>query len=193
MKRLIPAIAMALIVVGVGAWLTLNLRAKPKYDELRDRLAQCSYSPVQMDAATTALLIEVRENWFQSHSQIDGPHSDALKTIGRRPCVSNLTHIFTYRLPEYSFFSPNQNKKSVVMGMIQSTIFPVTVDDSIHLSDDGHVAILRVRTNLVQVFSDELTGLREAMYYVKKGNIEPNIGQVSPEAAPSAAPGEPSM
>ena len=59
------------------------------------------------------------------------------------------------------------------MGMIQSTVFPATVDESIHLSDDGHLAIIRVRTNLVQVFSDELTGLRESMYYVKERISEP--------------------
>ena len=173
MKKLIPAIVVVLIVVGVGVWLTLNLRAKRKYDRMRDGLSQHSYSLVQMDAGTTALLAEVRGNWVESHSETEGPHSKALETVGLRPSVSNLTHVFTYRLPEYSFLSLDQNKKSATMGMIQGTIFPVTIDQSIHVSDDGHLVLIRCQKNLVYVFSDEETGLREAMYYVKKMNIEP--------------------
>lgn len=173
MKKLILTIVILIVVAGAVAWLAVNLRAKPKYDKMRHELSEISYSVVEMDADTTALLADVRGNWFESHSETEGPHSKALETVGLRPSVSNLTHVFTYRLPEYSFLSLDQNKKSAAMGMIQATIFPVTIDQSIHVSDDGHLALIRCQKNLVYVFSDEETGLRETMYYVKKKNIEP--------------------
>ena len=187
MKKLIPTILTVLVVAGALAWLALNLRAKRKYDELRDRLAQCSYSLVKMDSDTTALLAEACADWTEAYSHVGGPHSDALKTVGLRPSVSNLTHVFTHRLPEYSFLSPNQNKKSVVMGAIQSLLFSVTIDDAIHLSGDGSIALIRCQTNLVLVFADEESGLRESMYYAKKQDIEQDESTVPSKAAPSAS------
>jgi len=183
MKKSISIIFIVLIVIGAGAWLALNLRAKRKYDKMRNELSELSYSVVEMDADTTALLAEVREKWTQSHSQIDGPHSEALKTLGLNPSVSNLAHVFTYRLPKYSLLSIEQNKKSAAMGLVQGILMPVTIDESIHVSADGHLALVRCKTDLVYVFADENTGLREEMYYVKR-----DIEQQSPAGdVPKAA------
>ncbi len=169
---LIVAVAIG-IAIGIGTWLTLNLRAKQKYDKARDELAKGLPSVVKMDSDTMAFVADVRANWVESYSEVRGVHSDALKTLGLRPTVKNLVHVFTHRLPEYTFLSPEQNLKSMVMGIVQGTIVPMTNDQSIHLSDDGHLALVRCHTNIVLMFSDEPTGLREAMYKVKQKNIEP--------------------
>jgi len=187
MRKLIPAIVVVFAVVGVGAWLTLNLRAKRKYDQVRSDLAQHSYAVVPFDTETTAFLAEVRASWTNSHSEVGGPHSDAITLLGLHPSVSNLVHVFTHRLPAYSFVSPQQNKESTVMAMVQGMLMPITIDDSIHVSNDGHTAVVRCQTNLVYIFSDELPGLRESMYYVKKGNIEQAESTVPVKAAPSAS------
>ena len=186
MKKLISLVLIVLVIAGAAAWMVLNLRTKRKYDEVRDKLAQCSYSLVMMDGDTTALLAEARADWTEGFSHVRGPHSDALKTLGLRPSVSNLTHVFTHRLPQYSFFSPDQNKKAVVMGAIQSLLFPKTIEDAIHLSGEGSIALIRCQTNLVFVFADEEPGLRESMYYVKKEDLE-DESTVPSEAAPSAS------
>jgi len=182
MKKTISIIVIVLIVIGAGAWLTLNLRAKQKYDKMRNELSQLSYSVVKMDADTTALLSEVREKWAQSHSQIDGPHSDALKTLGLDLSVSNLVHVFTYRLPKYSFLSIEQNKKSAAMGLVQGLLMPVTIDESIHVSANGDLALIQVSAKCVLVFADENAGLREEMYV--KENIEQLPGGDVQKAAP---------
>jgi hypothetical protein len=187
MKKLTPAIVIALAAVGAVAWCALNLRAKRKYDHVRDELAQHSYAVVPFDQKTTAFLAEVRTSWTNSHSQVGGPHSDAIKLLGLRPSVSNLVHVFTHRLPAYSFLSLDQNKKSAVMAMVQGLLMPVTMDNSIHRSEDGLTALVRCQTNLVYVFSDEPAGLRESMYYLKKGNIEQAESTVPVKAAPSAS------
>lgn len=182
MKKTISIIVIVLILIGAGAWLTLNLRAKQKYDKMRKGLSEFSYSVVEMDADTKALLAVVREKWTQSHSQIDGPHSDALKTLGLTPSVSNLVHVFTYRLPEYSLLSIDQNKKSAAMGLVQGILVPVTIDESIHVSAKGDLALIQVSTKCVLVFADENKGLREEMYL--KGNIEQSPAGDVQKAAP---------
>ena len=187
MKKTIPAIVLTLAVAGAVAWCTLHLRAKRKYDHVRNDLAQHSYAVVPFDADTTTFLAEVRSSWTNSHSQVGGPHSDAIQLLGLRPSVSNLVHVFTHRLPTYSFLSTDQNKKSAVMAMVQGMLMPITIDDSIHLSDDGHTALVRCQTNLVYIFSDEQSGLRESMYFVKKGDIEQAESTVPVKAAPSAS------
>ena len=70
--------------------------------------------------------------------------------------------------------------------MVQGMLMPITIDDSIHLSDDGHTALVRCRTNNVYVFEDEDTGLRESLYYVKMKDIEQAESTVPVKAAPSA-------
>jgi|TARA_B100001093_G_scaffold341422_1_gene326148 hypothetical protein len=170
MKKAISIIVIVLIVLGTDAWLTLNLRAKQKYDKMRNELSQLSYSAVTMDADTTSLLTEVREKWRRSHSQMDGPHSDALKTLELDPSVSSLAHVFTYRLPRYSLLSIEKNKKSATMALVQGLLMPVAIDESIHVSANGHLALIQIHPNCVLVFADENSGLREEMYV--QGNIE---------------------
>ena len=99
MKKTIPAIVLTVAVAGAVAWCALNLRAKRKYDQVRNDLAQHSYEVVPFDAKTTAFLTDVRTNWTNSHSQIGGPHSDAIRLLGLRPSVSHLVHVFTHQLP----------------------------------------------------------------------------------------------
>jgi hypothetical protein len=185
MKKLVSALIIIAFAVGIGVWLSFSLRAKQKYDAVRSELGKHLFSVIKMDADTSVLLADVRADWVESHSQIDGPSSDAIRTVGLTPSVSNLVEVFTYEMPTFSLLSLGRNKKPVVMGMLQSMILPVSIDASIHLSNDGHLALIRCRTNVVYVFSDEETGLRESMYYVKKVNIEPNAAPLSSEGAPS--------
>ncbi len=173
MKRLIPALVIVLVVIGAGAWLAISLRAKWHYARLRTEVVQHSFSVLPMNEDITTLLAEVRAEWEERHSQVGGPHSDGLESIGMHPCVANLVEACSYQLPEYSFLSPNQNRRATVMAIYQLTIFAPSMDQSLHVSDDGHLAVIRCGTNCVYVFSDEDAGLREALYYLKAEDIEP--------------------
>ena len=165
----------------------LNLRAKSKYDKVRKELTRhlCEVAP--FDAATTAFLAEVQANWTNSHSIVGGPHSDALKLLGLTPSVTNLVHALTYRLPAYAFTAPNQNKKSIIMAAVQKILLPVTIDGSIHVSDDNHTAIIRCQTNFVYIFTDDTSGLRESIYHMKTKTLPPV--DEPPPSTPNAEPG----
>ena len=171
MNKLVPAILLAVVAIAIAAWLTVNVRVMRKYDEARAKIGE-PFSVIEMDDRTEGLLAEVRASWVERFSEVGAPHSDGLKIVGLNPSVSHLIKVFTYRLPESSLFSPSRNKKAAEIGVIQALLFPVSIDHCIHVSADGHLALIRISANLVYVFSDDADGLREAMY-VTKEDIEP--------------------
>jgi hypothetical protein len=158
-------------------WLTFNISAKRKYDKMLVELTAISYPEVEMDANTLAFLNEVRDKWTQSYVDIEGPHSEALKTLGFTPSVSSLVHVFTCRLPEYSFFSIQENKQSTVMGLVKCMIIPSTIDEVIHVSADRDIALLKLKPNLIQIFADEESGFSEEMYYLKESIEDSTKGE----------------
>ena len=52
-----------------------------------------SFILTEMDEDTASLYDELHANWELRHSQVDGPHSDALNTVGLTPSVSNVTMV----------------------------------------------------------------------------------------------------
>ncbi len=148
----------------VGVWIVFNITAKQKYDDMRNELKNVSFSEVKMDSGIQELIIEARAKWTKKYSKIDGSHSNILMMKGLKPTVSNLVNIFTYTLPEYSFFSLDFNRKSIEMCKIQNMIFPVSIDNLIYISKNKKVAIIRVEKNVILLFSDVEPGLQETLY-----------------------------
>jgi hypothetical protein len=89
------------------------------------------------------------------------------------PSVTNLIKVFNYQMPKYSWFSSKQNKSSAARGLIKAQCMPISIDQRWYLSEDGHLAMLHCKTNVVYVYRDETSGLRATMYVnvKKKGNV----------------------
>jgi hypothetical protein len=173
MRMFLLAIAILAVVAAAGASLFLNLRAKRNYARLRDEVAQNSPSVKSMDETIKALLAEVTQKWDKVDSQVDGTFSKGLKLIGLCPTVEGLVEVCAYKMPEYSFVSPSQNKRAALLGFSQLTIFAPSTDKSLHVSDDGHLAVMQCGKDCVFVFSDEQGCLSETLYRSKRTSIEP--------------------
>ena len=174
-RMLLAAVAIVAVAIASGIWFHATLAAKQKYDMARDALLHDlpPFAIVKMDRDSTFFLDEVRAHWAEKYSEVRGPITEALETAGLEATVANLAAVYTYQMPAYSFVSTSQNKKAREMGAIQAVIVPITIDNLIHASDDGHVAFVRTTNTSVMVFSDEPNGLREAMYYVKQDKVAP--------------------
>ncbi|MBI1338049.1 MAG: hypothetical protein GC164_13965 [Phycisphaera sp.] len=170
MKLVIVGVVVVIVISGVTAWLGINHYAKGKYDKMKSMLSP--YEKVQINDETTAILTKAKNEWKMAYSDIGGPHTDALKLLGLEPSVSNLLYVFTYSLPQYSYLAPQQNAKAALMCSIQERIFPITIDQSIHVSQDEKLAMFRCNEKTILVFLDEGKGLREEMYHVKKEDIK---------------------
>ena len=160
MNKLAAIVVIGLVATGVVAWLGFNLQAEKKYGESRLRLAEHVLSSVPMDAKTMSLVGKAREHWAQRTGvNLAVPYSDALKILKLKPTVSNLVHVLTYQIPEYSYLSENQNIESGKIAIVQGLLLPGTIDGSIHVSEDGQLALLKLKAKYFMIFSENGNGL----------------------------------
>jgi hypothetical protein len=59
-----------------------------------------------------------------------------------------------------------------VKALLQLTILAPSTEKSLYVSDDGHLAVMRFGTSLLEVLSDEDAGLRETLYHLEAKNVE---------------------
>lgn len=175
MQRLIPAIAIVIVVVGTGIWLSINLRTKQNYARLRDEVVQNSFSVKAMDEGSMAVFAKALAEWEEVYSEVGGPHSNGLEAIGLRPCVANMVDACAYQLPDYSFVSPSRNERATLLGIFQLSVFAPSTDKSLYVSDDGHRAVMRCGASCICVFSDDHAGLRETLYRLKEQKVETDM------------------
>jgi hypothetical protein len=175
-KRTLPTIlvlAVATVSIGVAAYYAAVLRPlKQKYEKVRAEVLPLVLSVAPIDASDKLFLDEVKKSWVQKYSEVGGPHSEALATVGHKLSVSHLVELLTYQMPAFSLFAPGQTKQSALIGAIQGPLLSISKDRVIHLSDDHHSAFLRLTPTVICVFNDDAGGLRETMYVLKKENIE---------------------
>ena len=170
MKKLIPAIVLLLVAAAVGTWLTVNLRAKAKYDQMTKELSVVSYTVSPFDAQFSDFLADVERTWIVRTNTVGGPHSDGLKLAGMPPSADNLTHLLTCPMPAWSWGSPQRNRQSVVLGMVKAQLLVTTVDGAIHVTPQKSTTVIWCHTNMLYVFRDDTGGMREILYFRKKAS-----------------------
>jgi hypothetical protein len=172
MKHIIIVTVLLLGAIWGCAWLFVSVHAKQKYDTLRKELSTAQYAEVLIDQQANGFLSRVQSHWIQNPEVNGKPDSDVVKLAGMTPSVRNLIRVFNYQMPEYDWFSLAQNKQSAVIGLIKAKFFPVSVDRTFHVAEDGHLAFLWCRTNMVYVYRDETNGLSAKLYFTKTNDIE---------------------
>ena len=168
MKILISIIFITLTTVVV----LYSLNTKKKYDTLRDTLG-APLKTVTMSTEIETLYYEAQNTWREQFNVINGPDSEAMELLNLKPTVTNWVNTVTYILPEYKFGSLNKNKDSVRTAMTRNLIAPISIDNSIHLSKDGHIALIRIKEGSIFVLSDENSDIRSVKYELKIKQIEP--------------------
>jgi len=164
LRTMLVVVAIAPFAVYVG-WLLVVIRPiKAKYERARSEISPVVLNAVPMNAGTERLLADVRGSWTETDNDLAGPTAQALKMIGRKPCVSNAVKLYTYHMPDFSILLPRQNYLPSVIGTIQAQILPVTTDRSIHVSEDGSIALIHVSPVTVFLFEDHDQGMREIVY-----------------------------
>lgn len=171
MKKLILGTVVLLFSVWLGLWVTFNVRTKAKYDEFAKEVAiHSKYSIKFFDAEFSNFLSNVEITWSVRTNQINGPHSLLLKVVGLEPSVTNLVNSMICPLPEWSWISLEQNRRSTILAMFKGQLSPITVDGAIHISSDKKTAVLWYGTNVLEVYRDETNGMREILYFKKRLN-----------------------
>ena len=68
--------------------------------------------------------------------------------------------------------TPEQNERAALLAIFQQLILAPSTDRSLHVSDDGHLAVIRCGKYCVILFSDENGGLHETICRLKPKNVE---------------------
>lgn len=168
MKKLAPAFLLVIVVIGFVAYLLVSFASKGKYDKVRLELANHVLSETPMDEEREALLNELGTNGTVVSSALNGPYTDALKTLGWEPSVESVVELMTYRMPEYSWMALGGNQRPMNVGAVQAVVLSSSVDKQIHVSDDRQVALIQISPAIVYVFQNEQGGIRETQYQLKQ-------------------------
>jgi len=182
MNRWVLGIILVVVVLGAGSWGVLSFRAKAKYDQTRKELL-IVYPVTAMDQQRKTFLADVQSNWTCKADSVGGPNSEMVKLAGMTPSVQNLIHVFNYQMPEYAWFSPAQNRNAAMIGLLKAKFFPTSVDKQWHISDNEHLVMLWANKNIVFVYRDEPSGMRETMY-VRNTTSNQASQAIGAEAAP---------
>ena len=156
MKILISGI---LVVLSIIIWLWPHYQIRRIYGKVIAELGPHPYSVVSISEDMSVLLSDAYEHWAILSCKTGGEYSDGLSLFGLTPSVTNLIKLINHR-PKYYFL----NKQDIIAGKVQALLLPRAIDQSIHLSDDGHLAFIRLRTNAIAVFTDTDGRLNEALY-----------------------------
>ena len=160
MKKVIPILIIAL---AASVFLGGRINLRRKYNRIVNELAPQPYAVVPMSADSTAFLTTALTNWTNINRNGGDLYSAGLNTVGLEPSISNLITLINYR-PKQFFL----NKTDVAMGKAQALLLPRAIDMSIHLSDDGRLAFIHIRTNAVEVFTDDNGELHSYIYFIKQ-------------------------
>ena len=160
MKKVIPILIIAL---AASVFLGGRINLRRKYNRIVNELAPQPYAVVPMSADSTAFLTTALTNWTKINRNGGDLYSAGLNTVGLEPSISNLITLINYR-PKQFFL----NKTDVAMGKAQALLLPRAIDMSIHLSDDGRLAFIHIRTNAVEVFTDDNGELHSYIYFIKQ-------------------------
>jgi hypothetical protein len=166
MTILRPLVITAVLIaaVAVGIWGTLWLHSWESYEKIRSLMASGLLVVKPMNAEATELTEKVQSQWKRSFDQFNGPSSQSLQMIGLTPSVDSLVALLTEPMPPYSVWSPSQNERWAVRGMVFVQLMPINMDGAIYVSDDRRLAMIRGSKDYVFLFHDETEGLRETNY-----------------------------
>lgn len=164
MKRIF-IIAFVTAVVWSASWfLFWSIKAKSKYDKVKDELSKKPYTLVEIGKNDKKFLKEIKKEWHIHLNIINGATSKALKLIGFDNSVSGITKLLTYEMPSYSWLSSEQNKKVSRIAIIYTMLAPRSVDNIIHVAKDRNLAFTQFNEGFVLVYQNDETGLREIQY-----------------------------
>lgn len=157
---LIPVLLLGLIV-------TPQMISMRKYNQARNN-AQSQLPPpfrvLRIDAQKQERLEDIEARWTCKNIEINGPHALAMRTLGLEPSVTNLVNLLTLRIPPYDWLRPKENKRNLEVALVQTTILPISVDQSIHLSGDGSIALIEHPKGVVSIFRETEEGFQEALW-----------------------------
>lgn len=137
---------------------TRSPQEKRKYDRIRSMYAALPepYTVVQIDSDVQQVLDEIENNWICKASEPAVDTAELLQKAGFDPSVRGWVEMCVYRMPDYSWTQPDENRKALQIATAQGILLPLIIDAKIYVSEDRHLAfILLVNGDVAEVYRDK--------------------------------------
>ena len=117
-----------------------------------------------MDEQSKALLSDVRTNWRCRKDTTNALIAEVLTSAGLTLTVQNVIHVLHSPMPQFCWWSVPRNEQAFRFCMTKLAYADYGTNQTFHVSDDGHLALLKCSPDMVIVFQDETDVVREALY-----------------------------
>ena len=158
-------VAAVLAFVGYLLW---QIPAKARYTKLLDQLAQAPrFVAHPMDEESAALLDSVESSWQLHTNDSPDPVFAEIASVTRfENSVAGVVALYTHRVPEYSFFNRERNKRESVLATTLAIALPVSMDSRVYHKDG--MAFVRIADSVIEVFEDTDKGISRRLYMKPK-------------------------
>ena len=161
MKRWLGIGAAAVITIVAAAWFFYFAEARERYERIRTHVVTMNL--VEIDADEQAFLDDVRANWKQQSSAIDGD-GEILEAGGITPTVANWVDAETWKMPPFSYWNYSANRRNAELAVIFGNLAARSGDRTVYAARDRTLAYLRVQDGLVWLMTNDSSGLRGSLY-----------------------------
>jgi hypothetical protein len=118
-----------------------------------------------MNEQSQALLSELQHNWSCKEDATNTEISQLLMLVGLTPSVTNVIYLFHSPMPQFNWSSASRTRQAAMVGFMKLAYSNYGTNQTFHVSDDGHLALLHCSSNTAVVFQDETNGVREALFF----------------------------
>ncbi len=164
-----------LVVVSLAVWFTPFFLMNHIYDGAKKTFEADSGQPFlvkPIDEGTQELIGVIESSWTCTSEEVDGVYSEALRLAGFDPNVEGVIRLLTFRLPDFSWLDMSQNKDSLEVAVVYATVAPISIDNTIHVSSDRRIVLIRVGERTAMVFRETPDGMHESLWADRKGLLE---------------------
>jgi len=178
-KRIVVILGIIAIISFVALstfWLVPMLQEKMQYDALKDVIAETSGPPFLVkpfDAEMQKTLGIIESTWLLQKDDTIA-YSNVMRRAGISPTVDGMIQLLNYQMPDFSWTSPSENKKSLSMTHAKIVVVPMSHDNTLHVSADHRVALAYPSETVVFIYRVDKNGLSGSFWIRPEDKTEPD-------------------
>jgi hypothetical protein len=159
-------------IVSAVLWIQMNIREEEKYEKYAKEIRALTYKVVPLNDERLKVLSEVEKTWKCTADCLNDYYGKGIQSMDLTPSVKNLIHLLNCPMPKWSWWSNEHNEYCKRLMEYKGSYLTLTVDRTIHTTDEGCKAVLQISENTILVFEDDKEGLRERFYSKESQKID---------------------
>lgn len=152
---------LSLLLLATTGWLLYRqLPAKALYDQLRE---ENSLSLVNEPAQAAVSLRQSIQGWCCTNEDEMVP--EVLAVVGWNRDLANAVDLLTYKMPGYSWLSPEQNKRAALLKAASGVLG--SADSKVHYCKDERIAwIVGSTGRIITILREDEQGLHQELWTI---------------------------